>query len=1151
MSTFKRLFNIFYPKLKENCHAYPLLPFFLSLSCFFLFSSVSFASLLLGDRIDLPIPTAAARDIGVADFNLDGIQDVVITDVHHNNVILYLGTGDGTFLPPVTFSVGFYPSFLAIGDINLDNNPDIITSNAVSGPPSFIPYSSISVLLGKGDGTFEELKDYPTTSYYYGDFTLGDFNNDTYPDILLHLGQLLLGNGDGSFQPAVNTGCSGIAMTVGDFDYDNNLDIVVAYSYAGSSHLDTYLGNGDGTFAVSVALPVTSGISVDKLTTGDIDHDGILDLIALGHTPYWRCIMTFEGTGTPALFVSPHVTTTSLAYGDLKVDDYDNDGNLDIMALAFQGTLSFFKGWGLLYPELIPPIMQMPFSAPQNFETLYSATDLTSGDLNGDNFQDFVLIYGQTNFMSLFLNGSTGTTSFVRIDDRQIKIKKRLPDSSLDIERPYFIEGVAWQPATRAPATGPDPDDPLGAEIDYGFFFTAQGVVPEHMFYWWQQEFENHYVEDIALMKDMNVNTVRMYIALGEDGVILTKAQEILDELYANNIMVDMTVASGKRDLCTDTMDPICSDPPRYEPVVEMFKDHPAILMWTIGNEWNFPWALTSLGFSDLNEAKTLINNAAQNIKSMDPHHPVTSSLGDDFGSIPGIIATVDAVDIWGMNVYRGSSFGVLFDQWSGMTTKPFYLSEYGTDSFFSNTYNDDGLRVYDVVGFIDETLQADFIYGLHEEIVHNQAKDQNTELCTGGFIFEFNDALWKVGNYHVGLGFNDFPPGRVAGNDYEIYSENGFLELGGHPDGVSNQEYFGVVDADRMQKVAFDVLTDSFVPNSPVGNDVEYTDTEGETTLTFDEIIAEGHTEVTESTVGPNPPTGFQLLENYYDITSTAAFTGQIEVCIGYDDTGLTQQQEIDLRLYHYESPAWVDVTLLPNDINNNIVCGEVSFLSPFAIMKLNHPPIADAGDDQIVECTSFTGCQVALDGSGTTDPDNDVLTYTWTGSFPEGNGVVTGLSPTVTLTLGTHTIILDVNDGNGGTDSDEVQVTVQDTTPPTITVTVDPDVLWPPNHKMVLITPTITVSDICDTTPTVTLMSITMNEGDQTDTYDPNYDDDTGDGNTTNDIEVDENGDIYLRAERKGNSDGRVYTLTYVATDASGNSATVEATVTVPHNM
>jgi hypothetical protein len=103
-----------------------------------------------------------------------------------------------------------------------------------------------------------------------------------------------------------------------------------------------------------------------------------------------------------------------------------------------------------------------------------------------------------------------------------------------------------------------------------------------------------------------------------------------------------------------------------------------------------------------------------------------------------------------------------------------------------------------------------------------------------------------------------------------------------------------------------------------------------------------------------------------------------------------------------------------------------------------------------------------------------------------------------------------------------------------------------------MILITPSFTVYDTCDASPQVSLKTIVMNEGDTTNTYDPMFDDKVSDGNTRNDIEVTADGSIYLRAERKGtNKDGRIYTITYEAVDASGNSATSSAMVRVPHDL
>jgi hypothetical protein len=138
----------------------------------------------------------------------------------------------------------------------------------------------------------------------------------------------------------------------------------------------------------------------------------------------------------------------------------------------------------------------------------------------------------------------------------------------------------------------------------------------------------------------------------------------------------------------------------------------------------------------------------------------------------------------------------------------------------------------------------------------------------------------------------------------------------------------------------------------------------------------------------------------------------------------------------------------------------------------------------------------------------------------------------------------------GNASIASATVRV-VEDVTPPELALSVTPDTLWPPNHKMVLITPNWTVTDDWDPAPVVSLKSISMDEGDETNTYDPNYDGTQGAGNTSDDIQVTPAGAIYVRAERSGKGDGRVYTITYEAIDESGNAATASATVVVPHDQ
>ena len=205
--------------------------------------------------------------------------------------------------------------------------------------------------------------------------------------------------------------------------------------------------------------------------------------------------------------------------------------------------------------------------------------------------------------------------------------------------------------------------------------------------------------------------------------------------------------------------------------------------------------------------------------------------------------------------------------------------------------------------------------------------------------------------------------------------------------------------------------------------------------------------------------------------------------------------------------------------------------------VLSLNRPPVADAGPDQVA--AAGTGClaAVVLDGSGSSDPDGDALGYTWSGPF----GTATGVMPTVSLPLGTHIVSLTVDDGDGGTASDTVQVEVVDATAPAIaSLAASPAQLWPPNHRWVEVALSLSVSDECDPHPACQIVSATSSEPE----------DGIGDGHTAPDIQVTGLLTAWLRAERSGRGPGRVYSFTVECTDGSGNAATASATVTVPHS-
>ena len=129
---------------------------------------------------------------------------------------------------------------------------------------------------------------------------------------------------------------------------------------------------------------------------------------------------------------------------------------------------------------------------------------------------------------------------------------------------------------------------------------------------------------------------------------------------------------------------------------------------------------------------------------------------------------------------------------------------------------------------------------------------------------------------------------------------------------------------------------------------------------------------------------------------------------------------------------------------------------------------------------------------------------------------------------------------DAYRASDHDPVVVGICEATPPAVTVTVDPDSLWPPNHQYVDVTATVEVEDF-DSDPTISLISVTSNEPDNG----------LGDGDTPDDIVIVDDFNFQLRAERSGNGDGRIYTITYEVTDDCGNSTIATAEVTVPKNQ
>ncbi len=267
--------------------------------------------------------------------------------------------------------------------------------------------------------------------------------------------------------------------------------------------------------------------------------------------------------------------------------------------------------------------------------------------------------------------------------------------------------------------------------------------------------------EDLALMFEAGINTIRVYTPISDVSV--------LDEIHKAGLKVIIGFGynqGGENDMLSGS----------FITYIKKFKHHPAILMWELGNEYNYhpEWFKGSLKnwYSALNQATQLIHQH-------DSSHPVTTAHGE----LPDSLALTMCpnIDVWGMNVYRWDNPEKIFSEWRAVSRKPMYLSEAGADSYM--TISKDGYKKGS-----NELAQADATENILNAIFRNQA------ICLGVTLFAFVDELWKAGDN------NALDIGGWAPNS------------GGVPyDGAPNEEYWGIVDIERNKKQAFSVVKEKY----------------------------------------------------------------------------------------------------------------------------------------------------------------------------------------------------------------------------------------------------------------------------------------------------------------------------------------------------
>jgi hypothetical protein len=317
----------------------------------------------------------------------------------------------------------------------------------------------------------------------------------------------------------------------------------------------------------------------------------------------------------------------------------------------------------------------------------------------------------------LFSCISAGGKTTVKVAERHILVNGK----------PYLIKGICYHPVPKGKKTR-----------DFGTL-----------------------TRDLALMTEAGVNTIRVYSPIDD--------RAVLDEIHAAGFKLIIGIGYDQGG-CYDIRSGSFID------YVNAYKDHPAVLMWELGNECNFHPEVFD---GDLGKWYEALNRSAEMIHQNDPAHPVTTAHGE----LPDdtALAACPNVDVWGMNVYRWDHPEDIFKEWALVSSKPMYLAEAGADSYMTAA----GLGYEQGP---NQRAQADANGKILDAVFSHQ------DICSGVALFAFSDEWWKAGS----------PDTQDAG-DEAAWS-------GGVPyDGAANEDYWGIVDVDGNRKLTFAVVKEKY----------------------------------------------------------------------------------------------------------------------------------------------------------------------------------------------------------------------------------------------------------------------------------------------------------------------------------------------------
>ena len=296
--------------------------------------------------------------INSQDFNADGFADLITSNIRDNSLSVLLGKGDGSFEDHVAFPACQEPRNLVIEDFDLDHQFDLAV--ACSGD------NHVLIFLGEGNGRFTRGVDYAVQRTPVS-IAKGDFNEDQLPDLVVALRndklQVFLGRGNGRFRlgPLYEYGDTPTSVVTNDLNQDGHLDLAVTNGGPMSSAVSIWMGVGDGSFLSPVDY--RTGKRPLNVSFADFNSDRILDLLVVNGQMNTITVFLGNGDGT---FQEGQDSGGDAGPNHALAQDFDGDRVLDIAIVNIQSasiSLLFGNGDGTFrYPPKHYPTPHGPFA---------------------------------------------------------------------------------------------------------------------------------------------------------------------------------------------------------------------------------------------------------------------------------------------------------------------------------------------------------------------------------------------------------------------------------------------------------------------------------------------------------------------------------------------------------------------------------------------------------------------------------------------------------------------------------------------------------------------------------------------------------------------------------------------------------------------